>query len=283
MVERWGVPRAPVDDTTLWYREIGRGPRCLVMHGGLGIDHHAYAPDLDPLTDALRLVYYDHRCHGASGDAPLETLTLPRLADDADELRQHLGDERIGLLGHSFGGYIAFEYATRHSERVAFLIVVCSSPAFDFGDELRDAVEARLTDDMRDVLALSPPETSGEWQRRNRVLLPMFFHRFDPAFAAALVDPVSPRYDAAIAGGSSLRGWDRWRELPSIVVPTLLVVGDDDLAPHLDRAQRAVEVMPDATLLVIEDCGHYPWLEQPSRLFDGVRHWLRSRGLSGAR
>ena len=79
------MSRAGLSDTTLYYREVGAGMPCLVMHGGLGLDHTYLHPGLDPLGDVLRLVYYDHRCHGRSGRPPLETLTYEQLAaDDAD-------------------------------------------------------------------------------------------------------------------------------------------------------------------------------------------------------
>lgn len=61
------MPTAAVSDTFLYYRSVGAGPPCVVMHGGLGIDHDAYSPGLDALGGAMKLVYYDHRCHGRFG------------------------------------------------------------------------------------------------------------------------------------------------------------------------------------------------------------------------
>ena len=86
-------------DTSLFYNEVGQGIPCLVMHGGLGLDHTYLHPGLDPLGDTLRLVYYDHRGHGRSGRPPMQTVTFEQLADDADRLRAHLGFERIAVLG----------------------------------------------------------------------------------------------------------------------------------------------------------------------------------------
>ena len=271
-----GLAVAQLSDTHLCYRELGAGQHCLIMHGGLGIDHNAYSPGLDSLSAATRLVYYDHRCHGCSGRPPVSTLTLPQLADDANDLREHLAVPRIGVLGHSFGGFIACEFAVRHPERLAFLVIVCSSPAFDYGNELAQNLEHRLTPEMRKVLELPPPETSLEWARRNRVLLPLYFHRWEAQFESALADRVEHRYDAAVAAGQSLTGWDRWKDLPSIKAPTLIVVGRHDPVPHLPRAQRASRLIPDATLLVMENSGHYPWLEEPDSFNSQVTAWLRA-------
>ena len=58
---------AHVNGTDLFYTDIGRGIPCLLMHGGLGVDHTQFREGLDPLGDVLHLVYYDHRGNGRSG------------------------------------------------------------------------------------------------------------------------------------------------------------------------------------------------------------------------
>ncbi|MGH2583548.1 MAG: alpha/beta fold hydrolase [Dehalococcoidia bacterium] len=73
-------------------------------------------PSLDPLDDTFRLVYYDHRGNGRSGRPPIHTLFFEQFADDADALRAHLGLGRIAVLGHSYGSFIALEYALRWIE-----------------------------------------------------------------------------------------------------------------------------------------------------------------------
>src|SRR5215210_6762462 len=70
------MPVAHLNDTELFYVEVGEGLPCLVMHGGLGFDHSALHPWLDPLGDVMRLVYYDHRGNGRSGRPPSQTITF---------------------------------------------------------------------------------------------------------------------------------------------------------------------------------------------------------------
>ena len=57
---------APVPGTRLAYTTIGTGPTCLLMHGGLGLDHTLYRPDFDRLAERVRMIYYDHRGNGAA-------------------------------------------------------------------------------------------------------------------------------------------------------------------------------------------------------------------------
>jgi proline iminopeptidase len=105
------VSAAPINGTELFYVSVGEGLPCLVMHGGLGVDHSYLHPWLDPLGDMLHLIYYDHRRNGRSGRASKETMTHAQLAADADALRSHLGFARVAVMGHSYGGFIALEYA----------------------------------------------------------------------------------------------------------------------------------------------------------------------------
>jgi proline iminopeptidase len=266
------MPTVQVDDTYLFYRRLGGGPTCLVMHGGLGIDHNAYSPGLDGLGEAMTVVYYDHRGHGRSGRPDPATISLARLADDAHQLGQRLGQERVGVLGHSFGGLVAFEYAARHPDDLSFLIVVASSPATDYMDEVPALLEARLTPEMRAELALPPPATSAEWAAR-QAILPLYFLHWDPVYGAVLNDRVIHNLGAARC--SDLDGWNRWEQLSRLRVPTLLIAGRHDWLPHLPRLERLARSMPAAELVVFEESGHYPWLEEPDRFTEVVRAWVR--------
>ena len=129
------MPVAHLNGTDLFYIEVGEGLPCLVMHGGLGFDHTGLHPWLDPLGEQMHLIYYDHRGNGRSGRPPPETITLEQLCSDADALREHLGIEKVAVLGYSFGGCIALEYALCYPERLSHLILVDTAPAFDYGEE----------------------------------------------------------------------------------------------------------------------------------------------------
>jgi proline iminopeptidase len=73
-------------------------------------------------------VYHDYRGSGKSEVAPSATYTYERIADDLDELRVHLGYERVGVLAHSMGGFIGLNYALRHLESCAGMVLVGTTP-----------------------------------------------------------------------------------------------------------------------------------------------------------
>ena len=112
-----------VRDVSLFVEVIGQGDPILLMHGGPGADHHSMLP-LRRLADRFTLVFYDHRCNGRSTGAPVESMTWENLTADADALRRRLGYQTWAVLGHSFGGHVALEYALRHPDSLSHLVLL---------------------------------------------------------------------------------------------------------------------------------------------------------------
>ena len=102
---------------------VGHGYPLLLMHGGPGADHWTLLP-FRQLADQFTLVFYDHRCNGRSQGVPVSSMTFENLTADADALRRRLSYERWAVLGHSFGGHVALEYALRYPGSVSHLVLV---------------------------------------------------------------------------------------------------------------------------------------------------------------
>lgn len=117
------MPNRPIRDVSLFVETIGSGYPLLLMHGGPGADHWTLAP-FRRLADRFTLVFYDHRCNGRSTGAPVESMTWENLTADADALRKSLGFEKWAVLGHSFGGHVALEYALRYPDSLSHLVLL---------------------------------------------------------------------------------------------------------------------------------------------------------------
>ena len=104
-----------IRDVSLFIKVVGQGDPLVLMHGGPGLDHTTLL-HLEPLADQFTLIFYDHRCNGRSIGADISTMTFENLTADADTIRQHLGFEKWSVLGHSFGGNVALEYALRYPQ-----------------------------------------------------------------------------------------------------------------------------------------------------------------------
>ena len=269
------MPVAHLNDTELFYVEVGEGLPCLVMHGGLGGDHSSLHPWLDPLGDVMRLVYYDHRGNGRSGRPRSESITFEQLCADAVALREHLGFEEIAVLGYSFGGFVALEYALRYPERISHLILLDTAPTFDYEEEIEaNARRKGATQEQLEALDASA-EDEGESWRLWKVIEPLYFCTFDADLAERVMGKTVISVEAADAGDAIIEGWDLTPRLGEISAPTLILVGRDDFVCPPSQAKIMHEGIPNSELAVFENSGHFTHVEEPEAFFDAVRGWLR--------
>ena len=113
----------PIRDVSLYVEVAGHGYPLLLMHGGPGADHWTMRP-FRQCADRFTLIFYDHRCNGRSEGPPVSSMTWENLTADADALRERLGFDRWAVLGHSFGGHVALEYALRYPGSLSHLVLL---------------------------------------------------------------------------------------------------------------------------------------------------------------
>ena len=269
------MPVARLNGTELFYVEVGEGIPCLVLHGGLGLDHTYLHPWLDPLGDVLRLVYYDHRGAGRSGRPPADTLTFDQLAADADALRAHLGVDRVGLLGHSFGGFVALHYALRYPRRVARLILVSTAAAWDYLAEVAaNLVRRGATEEMLRLMASESSPDDAEAGRVFRILAPLYFTRPDAGIAGDLFRRTLFSAVAMTRGRELLRAHDLAHRLGEIAAPTLILAGRDDFITPVSQAERLQRRIHNSRLVLLDRSGHFPHAEEPDAFQTAVRRWV---------
>ncbi|HEX2274305.1 MAG TPA: alpha/beta hydrolase [Acidimicrobiales bacterium] len=274
------MPTAPVDGATLHYEVVGEGPTCLVMSGWPGVDHAYLRPGLDRLGRRLRLVYYDHRCHGRSTCASPDGITIEQLADDAEALAAHVGAEGVLVLGHFHGASVAQELAIRHPRRVRGMILVGATPGERGENEsLLDDLEVPPVPVEVDVLQRVPPATDDELAATVRALAPHLFAEDDvtdpeAAFAGAT-------FDARAAGRwmQALGWWSAVDRLAEVDAPALLLVGRHDVLCPPPQSERIGRRLGAAELVVLEGSGHLPWLEESELFAAAVEGWLDRLGL----
>ena len=275
--------RFAVSGAELYYRDIGRGAPILAIHGGPDFDHQYLLPDLDRFAGSYRLLYYAQRGRGASlGNVRPEDVSLASEIEDLDALRAHLGLASVALLGHSWGGVLAMEYAIRHPERTSHLILMSTSPAS--GDDYAFLREERLRIAPHDVERLVALSATPEY-RAGDVEADLAYYRVH--FASTLRDPKlrerlvrSLRKNFTPAGILAAReieerlmqetwrasAYDLFPQLARLHVPTLVLYGERDLVP-VECARRIAEAIPGARFVRLGGVGHFCYLEAP----DAVR------------
>jgi proline iminopeptidase len=273
------MPKIKINDTELYYTEHGTGIPFLVMHGGLGVDHSYFRPTFDPLGDIFKLIYYDHRGNGRSGRPPLDTITYEQLATDTHVLREILGYDQIGVIGHSAGGYVALQYAIHHQKNLSYLILIDTAPAFDYMKELLDNVKNKNpTPEMIATLNAPAAPTIEGFQQQFKILQPLYFYDFNSEIkektdeivekmilnpeVAALNDVLTPKFNVT-------------SQLSEIKVPTLILVGIDDFICPPSQAKRMHNSISNSELVIFERCGHYPFYEVPDEFFRILRDWFK--------
>lgn len=298
--ERTGVPSgvvegyAPAPGVQLYFREVGNGSFPLVvLHGGPDFNHSYLLPELDRLSSAFRLIYYDQRGRGKSsrGVAP-QDVSLKSEVDDVDRLRKYFGLGTIAVLGHSWGGLLAMEYATCHSDHVSQLILMNAAPA-SHADFLRfrrqrQTAETPTLAKMQTIastrkFADGDIETEADYYRAHfsRALhqpdhLEQVVGRLRAHFTPE--DIVKAR---AIESRLYAETWlspdyDLLARCRKLKVPTLIIHGDHDLIP-LECAGNIAEAVPGSRLVVLSECGHFSYLERPAEVVGAIVDFLPRR------
>lgn len=278
------MPEATVNGVSHFYTEVGSGPPFIVLHGGLGFDHTYMKHSLDALADVMRLVYIDFRGNGRSGRPALETITVPQLADDVEALRVELGLDRVGLIGHSYGGFVALQYAVRYTDRLSHLICYDTSPGgFEpTPEELAErADESWITDEVRAAAQVlsepmpDDPEVMRAWlpkiapaYMRSSDILPML-----AACAGMIIEPATMAQSM-----QALAGWSVLDGLGGVTAPTLVMCGRYDLVTPPECAKRIATAVPGAELVWFENSGHFPEIEEADKFNATVRDFVRRHG-----
>ncbi len=268
------MPKAPVTGTELYYITEGAGFPLLIMHGGLGIDHGALYPWFNSLGDTFEVVYYDHRGNGRSGRTPRETRTHARLADDAAELADHLGHEKVAVLGFSYGGFIALEFALRHPERLSHLILLDTAPVFNYGDEILAIVRERGTPD--DIIAAleAEPESDEDFREKFSIFFSLYFKNYDEEIGRAMLNKAIFTIDGGAAEGE-LENYNMIPRLGEIETPTLVVCGRYDFVCPPAKSEIMHAGLPNSELVIFEESGHFPFVEEEDAFFETVKDWFR--------
>ena len=274
--EKWGY--AFVNGQNLYYVELGRGTPVIFMHGGLGFDHQYFRPFVDPLARSARVVYYDHLGHGRSDrPADFSVLTLARLSSDCDGLATALGFDKFILVGHSYGGFIALDFALRFPHRLAGLVLSCT--AADLASlVLRNPLGGTAAQQAALGQLFAGPaanSTNAALRADWTTAVPLYYNNVTPP-AGVLAD-VDRRtiYSAAgfIRGNEILAGYNVAGSLPTINVPTAVHYGSGDIWRFGDNEKIAKNI-PGATLKYFASSGHWPFQEEQAAYIAYMRGFV---------
>ena len=248
-----------VDGVRIHVQDRGDGP-AVALVSGFGLDHELWDRQVRLLTDrGFRVLCVDQRGHGFS-DAPLHGYDIDRLAADLVTALDRLEIGTATVVGHSFGGQVAFRAAATAPELVTGLVLVGSngvrasrSESFPFGEPPGPLLQSLLADEHINRVGA-----------RYRTIESAFAHEPDPRTVDWLVrcSLRMPSW-AAVACYRSLLTTDLLSDIERVVQPVLQIIGAADPVHSAKGARWLRRHLRAATLVEIPDCGHYPMLEAP--------------------
>jgi proline iminopeptidase len=254
----------------------------VLMHGGPGADLYTMM-SFRPLADRFTLVFYDHRCNGRSTGAPVESMSFENLTADADALRQALGFDKWAVLGHSFGGNVALEYALRYPQSLSHLLLVNSGGDYRWPAEKAPEELARRGFSP-EVVALARRHFNGQFEPRemfsNLMKLGSAYNphtslwQLPHMLIMGLQTKLRP--EALIYSATHfLKDWTVMDRLAEINVPTLVMAGREDFVYPPEHQQELAARIPNARLVLIDRAGHNPHDERPAEVMRAIRDFMR--------
>jgi len=295
-----GARRIPIETSfgvfNVWTKRIGNNPRLkvLLLHGGPGANH-AYFEAFDSYFPAAGIEYYYYDQLGSEfSDKPDEPdlWEVDRFVDEVEQVRSVLGldSSNFVLLGHSWGGILAMEYALAHQDKLR--AVVISNMMASAPDYTRYAQEVLMPQMNQDVLAeIKALEEAGDIEnpRYMELLIPHFYEYHTLQMPAAQwPDPVQRGFDhlnqqiyVSMQGPSELgmsreaklANWDRVEDLSRIEVPALVIGARyDTMDPsHMEMmAQR----LAHGSYLYCPNGSHMAFYDDQETYFRGLINFL---------
>lgn len=252
-----------VDGRLVAVRSTGQGEPILFVHG-FPLNHNMWHSQVSHLADTYRLIVPDLPGFGTSDAIPPDAMTMDRFADTLAAVLDMMHVEGpVTLCGLSMGGYIAFEFAKRHPERLTRLILVNTFAGPDTEEKAKGRLETaeRVLKEGTSFLAQSmiPKLLSDRTQADC------------PDVEDAIWEMISstpPETIAAALRGMAQRA-DHRPNLASLNVPALVISGQEDALVPPAVMKEMADSMPDARLIEVPDAGHLTPMER-SILFNGA-------------
>lgn len=284
----------------LFYEEHGKGPALYILTGGPGAppEHPSYQI-IDSLKPFYTCVLLHQRGSGRSRNIPIneQTINIKSYLQDIELLRQKRNDKKIVLLGISWGGLLAMNYAVLHPLYVSKLVLIGSAPpSYKIWNVLFDNQYVRRSiaelDSMNALMKIFSVKTDRELDSFKRVdpsskeiiafkkfiaihIRAMHYDRnklpegFDELFTNFNFQPI-PFIDKEVMETK----WDITGDLKKLNVPALIMYGrQDDQGESTFFLQK--ECLKNSEMHVIEKCGHIMWEDQPNEFYKILIGYLK--------
>ena len=285
----------PAGTFRVWTKRVGNNPtiKVLLLHGGPGATHEYFEAADSYFPGASVEYYYYDQLGSAYSDQPKNAAlwTIPRFVEEVEQVRIALGLDSTNffLLGHSWGGILATEYALKYQKHLKGLIIsnmMASIPAYNAYAQktLMPAMDQQV---LAEIKALEAKKAYSD-PRYMELLIPNHYEQHilrqpsatwpNPvtrAFAHINTDIYIPMQGPSELGASGLLAqWDRVKDLPQLTVPTLVIgASHDTMDPaHMEMISKTV---PRGRFLLCPNGSHMALYDDQATYFSGLIKFLK--------
>ncbi len=273
-----------VNGIHLYYRAIGAGKPLIIIHGGPGFDHN-HMLSFKNLADEFRIIFYDQRATGnSSGNVDTNSITVDNFIKDLEALRKKLNLEKVNILGHSWGAVLGMFYGIQYSKNLDSLILLAPSGAStEFFDTYFKNIREQTSPADRSVM--NEIEQSQAFKNQEieavkkywEILLRVYFKDKSLADNFNLDMGKNTIKNQSMVNSLLMNGlgdFNIYNDLSSITCPTLIIHGTDDLLPY-ESSYKIHKFMPNSKLVILENSGHFMFIDSEDRLFNIIRIFLK--------
>lgn len=264
------------DDAKILYQVEGEGSPILFVHGWGG-DHISFQQQMKYLSSKFKVITYDHRGHGGS-DKPETGYTLPRFAEDLEQLINHLKLDNITLVGWSMGTAVLYEYFRIYGTKKIAKCCLIDYPPKMVSEEGWNYGMPNYTwkDYFTDLTTMSGSLYEYALTMPGRAQL-----KWDDNILDYLIKRVAHNYAHALCCmWGALGAADHRNVLPEINIPTVIIYGERSTTLTKSRAEYIQSKIPNSKVVCFGDCTHFLVLENPLKL-NTVIEELASSGFQG--
>ncbi|HNQ62247.1 MAG TPA: alpha/beta fold hydrolase [Bacteroidia bacterium] len=274
-----------VEGASLYYRVIGEGTPLLVLHGGPGLDHSYFIPQMQVLSKDYKLIFFDQRGCGRSVEkVDSQSISIDRYLQDIEAIRNHFGLDKINVFGHSFGALIAMRYAIRFPDQVNSLLLVNPTPA---SSAWRDSSFSmiRKKNDPETTEKISKLMKTDDFRKRKSEAMSEFYRLsfrssfYDPEKVNELSlhfqenYPESVKLIGQLNNDTTLINYDLHSDLKKLNIPSLIIGAEADVV-HPLALEELHSALRRSHYILIESCGHFPFIEQPEQLLKSINKFF---------
>ena len=266
-----------------FHKSYGEGNPIIVIHGGPGLGSSYLEDHLRPLSEHSQVIFYDQRSSGRSPVCEDSTaISLQSFLSDIDDIRRFYNHDKVAVLGHSWGGLLAMQYAINYPTNTSNLILLGSNaPSSEMNNSANQKLAERFSDDdmaARQTILSSEAFANQLPEAYEELMMIGFNYQFADSrklnqLTLNLPEDFGTKNQTLSYLFKDFASYDYTNSLVDLSTPALILYGlKDAITPTAVPLFSGLN--PKFTVQVIDDAGHFPFIEKPKETLGHIVSFL---------